>query len=466
VLTASDGWPLLKLRNEYFGTIASSVASTSFYIVNMPGGMDLDLEVWGSAAAYGGTIDGYRYGWDVPELYGDVGWTDWAPLADNTWVSIPNQVYFFGTHTFSVEVRDTSGFISRINLKFNVIPFTMEKPLLVVDDFAEHNSVWEGLVSDQAHDDFWAFMAQNVDGFDPVHDIVEVSRDVPLPIATMARYKTIIWNVHANHELPTELQPLLHDYIKFIPEDQQWPFTPVLETNMLAMYMSVGGHVLICGEQPMTAAIDPDLLADPKYPLMLQYELEGDQDGDYNDQMTDPVGDQSFPFREMCIDVLDLAYPGGGNLRTSFNGCGVTQLRGSRPREDGLRECIPEGLDFPTLTLSPEFTQPGAIYDPDISGLQSELYNPAYFSCGQLDLGPRLFIEPIYNLGCLDVGSNLYLSPVAVWTSVFENVVPDVAGGVAARSAVWGFEPFFFDTTAVRSALEVILFNEWQLPRK
>jgi hypothetical protein len=309
-------------------------------------------------------------------------------------------------------------------------------------------------------------MTQNVVGFNPVHDIVEVSRDLPLLITTLSQYKAIIWNVHGNYQLPAELQPLLHDYIKFIPEENQWPFTPALETNMLAMYMSIGGHLLICGEQPMTTAVDTDLLADPKFPLILQYELEGDQDGDYNDQMADPVGDLSFPFREMCIDVLDLAYPGGGNLRTPANGCDVTQLRGSRPRDDGLRECIPQDMDFPLLTLRAEFTQPGAIFDPDLSGLQSELYSPAYFTCGQLDLGPRLCFEPIYYLGCLDVGSNIYLSPVAVWTSVFEHVVPDVAGGVAARSAVWGFEPFFFDTTAVRSALEVILFNEWQLPRK
>jgi hypothetical protein len=58
--------------------------------------------------------------------------------------------------------------------------------------------------------------------------------------------------------------------------------------------------------------------------------------------------------------------------------------------------------------------------------------------------------------------------PVAAWSSRYANVVPDVAAGVAvaARSAVWGFAPYYFEPAAVRQALEVILFDEWQLPRK
>ena len=466
IYTTSDGWPLLTLKNEFIPTLASTILGQNCWIVNFPAGLDLVFEWSGSAESYGGTITGYRYGWDVADLNKDEDWAiDWTPFT-GIWASSPSTTYYYGTHTFHVEIKNSSGYTSRICLKMNFIPFTMDKSLLVVDDFAEDSSIWSQLVTDDAHDNFWRDMVQNVGGFDPAMDIVEVSRDLPLSIDQLAQYKSIIWNVLGGHELPLENMPLLHDYIKYIPEEPQWPLEPVLETNLLAMYLAVGGHLLICGEQPMTTAINPDYLTDEKYPLLLQYEMAGDQDGDYNDQIDDPVGDQSFPFREMCLDVLDLAYPGSSSLRTSANGCDVTGIRGSRPKEDGLRECIPEDLDFPALTLRPEFTQPGAMYDPDISGLQSELYNPAYFTCGQLDMGPRSCFEPIYNPGCLDLVSPIYFTPVAVWTSVYENVIPDAPGAVAARSALWGFEPFFFDTTAVRTALEVILFDEWQLNRK
>jgi hypothetical protein len=467
IVKTSCGWPPgLTLRNEFIPALYSSVDGQHCWIVNLPAGLDMVFEWSGSANSSGSTIEGYRYGWDIVDLNIDEQWAiDWTPF-NGAVATSPPQTYYYGTHTFHVEIKDTSGFKSRICLKINFIPFTMDKSLLVVDDFAEPNSIWSLVVTDEDHDNFWQDMVRNVDGFEPTMDVVEVSRDLPLSIAQLAQYKSIIWNVHGGHELPLQNMPLLHDYIKFISEEAIWPFEPVLDTNLLALYMAVGGHVLICGEQPMTTAINPDYLTDAKYPLLLQYELGGDQSGNYADQINDPDCDQAFPFQDMCLDVLDLAYPCPTCLRTSANGCDATGLRGVRPKEDGLRECVPIDLDFPALTLRPEFTGPGAIYDPDISGLQSELYNPDYFNCGYLDLGPRQCFEPIYGLGCQDLVSNLYSSPVAVWTSVFENVVPDAPGGLAARSALWGFEPFFFDTTAVRSALEVILFDEWQLDSK
>jgi hypothetical protein len=466
LLPVSDGWPLLTLKNEFLPVLRSNVLDQRCWIVTLPAGLDLVFEWSGSADSYGSTITGYRYGWDVADPSRDEDWsTDWTSFLD-TWASTPPQTYYSGTHTFRVEIQDNNGFTSGICLSMNFIPVSMDKPLLVVDDFAEPASIWNSFLTDELHDGFWKDMAQDAAGFMPDVDMVEVSRQLPLDLTQLVHYKSVIWNVLGGHELPLENRPLLGDCIGFVPEDPEWPFETVLRPDLLALYMTAGGHVLICGEQPMTTAVNPDYLTGEKYPLIFQYELAGDQDGAYDDQLLDPSGDRSFPFREMCLDVLDLAYSGQGRLRTGANGCDATALRGIRPREDGLRDCLPEDPDFPSLSLRPEFTAAGALYDSAASGLQSELYNPAYFACGQLDLGPRPCFEPIYGLGCLDPASPLYASPVAVWTSVYENVTPDAPGAVAARSALWGFEPFFFDTTAVRSALEVILFDEWQLERR
>ena len=71
----------------------------------------------------------------------------------------------------------------------------------------------------------------------------------------------------------------------------------------------------------------------------------------------------------------------------------------------------------------------------------------------------------MYGHGCLNTGSVIYGAPVGFWTSQFADRIP-AGGGVAARSVVWGFEPVFFVPSQVQEALEVILFEEWKLPRE
>ncbi len=82
------------------------------------------------------------------------------------------------------------------------------------------------------------------------------------------------------------------------------------------------------------------------------------------------------------------------------------------------------------------------------------------------ELNPvRPCIKPIYGNGCLDEASQIFNAPVAFWTTVFETRVPD-AGGTAARSAVFGFHPVYFRPAEFKLAMNIILFDEWKLPRK
>jgi hypothetical protein len=78
----------------------------------------------------------------------------------------------------------------------------------------------------------------------------------------------------------------------------------------------------------------------------------------------------------------------------------------------------------------------------------------------------RWCFEPIYGHGCLNTASLVYGAPIAFWTRTFADRVPDAGGGPAAKSVVWGFEPVFFKPEQVKTALDLILFDEWQLPRK
>ncbi|NIM18983.1 MAG: hypothetical protein GTO51_01200 [Candidatus Latescibacteria bacterium] len=470
--------PYLRLRNSFVGTLKSSTETTVFTIIDMPAAVPLQFEFSASAASYGGIVAGYRYGWDITDLSQDDQWAiGWTPFnCDNCRAFSDTRTYYYGTHTFHVEAIDNSGYKSRINVKINIVPFTMERNLLIVDDYKEEEilcglALTKGAMPcDDEHDAFWVRMMQNLEDFDPISDMQEVSTDHPLPIFKLAQYRSVIWNAYGGYSRVLHKLPFLYDVIKFIPKDPQITVIGKVQPNLVALFMAAGGHILICGEQPMTQAINNQFMPNERYPFIFQFELLGDQDGDYANQVDNPVGDQSFAFQDMCLDVLDIAYTGWNVLRrpgSDENGCGVTHQRLVRHIEDGLRECLPIDPKFPLLQLRPEVGEVGRFYAPDARGLNDEMYNPPYFiRCGSLRLEPRDCFEPIYGHGCIDGISAIYNAPNAAWTSVFANVIPDIPGGVGARSATWGFEPVFFDTTAVREAVEVILFDEWKLPQK
>jgi hypothetical protein len=208
-----------------------------------------------------------------------------------------------------------------------------------------------------------------------------------------------------------------------------------------------------------------------KYPLIFRFELDGDQDGNYIDQLQrgNLVGDESFGYRDACLDVLDVAYFNSvGRLRAQFEeGCPVNLMRDNDPKNDGLRVALPLDPQFPQMELRMEVATPGYAYGPENRGLNTELYNPPYFAfCDAATLNRlRDCFQPIYGNGCLNESSRLYNAPVAFWSSAYAAVEPDIDDGVAARSVYFGFEPFYFKPYQVRKMLDIILFEEWQLRR-
>jgi hypothetical protein len=135
-----------------------------------------------------------------------------------------------------------------------------------------------------------------------------------------------------------------------------------------------------------------------------------------------------------------------------------------------MRDAQPLDPNFPALTLRPEVAGPGRAYAPEAQGIDAEVYNPSYFRTGQACPyvpPPRGCFEPIYALVCRDTSERTYLQPVAFWTGVYAGVVAqDIPGAVGARSAVFGFPPVYFNPAQVKPAIEFILFDEWQLPRR
>jgi hypothetical protein len=253
---------------------------------------------------------------------------------------------------------------------------------------------------------------------------------------------------------------------------------------VLALTMAAGGHVMVCGTHPVQLVVSRtwDGNAGVRYPLIFAYELEGDQHNPPPETTTPLVGDLSFAYRDLCLETLDYGLMLQGRLRKRNAGlgklayCSVDFVRphaSASNRDDTLREAAPLDPNFPRLTLRPEVSGPGKFFAPEAQGLDVEVYNPAYFrrnsgqagSCTYVPSVTRPCFQPIYGLVCNDLLEPTSNQPVAFWTSVYADRVADVPGAVAARSVVFGFPPVLMKPEESKPAMDLILFNEWKLPR-
>jgi len=73
------------------------------------------------ASAYGGTITDYRWGFDIADPADPNQWqVDWTPFDGSETCNVPH-TFFFGTHTFTVDVRDNLGWMSRVPIKMWIV---------------------------------------------------------------------------------------------------------------------------------------------------------------------------------------------------------------------------------------------------------------------------------------------------------------------------------------------------------
>ncbi len=496
--------PTFIITSTLIGSIVAASCDYPLIIVDVPAGVDLAFSLSACADSYGGTVAGYRYGWDILDLNDPDQWeVDYTPFIGSV-ATTPARSFNFGTHTFTAEVIDNSGFCTRIEVKVNIVRFTGERNLLLVDDYRTDEvpgqSGWTptngGVPNDSEHDAFWLDMVSNLEGFDASRDVIATSLDRELPLTTIAGYKNIIWSAFGDLDTRVDFSalPLLYTYIQYRskrpPPNSGGACSPTggvqgkVLPNLIGLAMQAGVHALITGNHPVQNIVPRYGTFNVRWPMIPIYELEpgNTQFGTPRpNDLTNPPGNHGFGPRELCLDVIDYGYLSPQRARVTGTGsnrryCGISAWRSPNAqsrRDDGMRRGIPVpelAPFFPTLALRPEVAGPNRAFAPTSQSIDVEVYNPEYFrqgrACSYIE-PPRSCFEPIYLLECLDTAELTYMQPIAFFTSAYAHVIgEDIPGGIGARSAVFGFPPVYFNPSEMKPAIEYILFTEWELPRK
>jgi hypothetical protein len=240
---ATGGKPDLTIREPAVGTFAyrgigapqEGEAAT---------GQVLFFHWTASAEAYGGQIEAFSWGIDIPDL--DVegpgsGWSGWGLTDGNFEPIIFNRA---GIHVLYVRVRDIAGTITLGTLVLNVIEFTFDKELLFVDD-----SFDDLYPRDHEQDGFWREMIDGYGAFSPeqigeLHAHLDNDRGAlsPIPplLEDLGRYKMVLWDCRGSGYNGTSA------FLKV---------TGIAPT--LSGYLGAGGKLWVSGRLTV-AATDPD----------------------------------------------------------------------------------------------------------------------------------------------------------------------------------------------------------------
>lgn len=112
--------PSLTVTEDTYGSWVFEGLDTPAVVLQVPSGALLLFSWQGDASAYGGTVDGYRYGWDLsdPSDPNDPGWAVVGYVSDL--LSAAPTSFGAGTHALTVEVRDTAGTVTRATVMIEI----------------------------------------------------------------------------------------------------------------------------------------------------------------------------------------------------------------------------------------------------------------------------------------------------------------------------------------------------------
>ena len=252
----SGGEPDLTIYEPSFGHL--SFRGTQSKDADVPAAKELHFSWIASAERYGGQIESYSWGLDIPDpdIQGpESGWSEWGQIT-----SPPVPIIFpsAGTHTLYVRARDVSGALTFAQLVLHVIEFPFDREILLVDDSfdnldpndAQHDAFWQDLASyyaDNSDVPLDQFFTYSIHGDNDREHLAPV----PPPLSELARYKLVVWeNLGSGYNSDSGL------------------IRSTALNSTLSVYLQAGGKLWLDGRMNIAATTpDPNLAgADLTYP--------------------------------------------------------------------------------------------------------------------------------------------------------------------------------------------------------
>ena len=422
---------------------------------DLPPGVALNFRWYADASSYGGEIVCYQYGWDVADVNNPSDWdSECSPYVRNC-----SATWYSGVHTLFVRVIDNAGTETLGQIEINIVPFTMDRNLLWVDDFPSTNfdQLDYAMPREDQHDAFWLGHCAKAVGFDPTRDVYDAYYSYnsrPPLISLIGRYRNIIWTYSSSPDYGC-----WDDLVLFTPESQVGQGTRIT-VNYLSIFLSKGGHLLTEGRSDRGGGLASCLpTASQVFPLNVRCEITGPTEGCEGDTS----GVNTMAYKDYCVTVLDKVV---GVFRTGAD----MPIR--RELQDALRSAYLDATDPfsaahpalpPALELWDEITKPDRFFDPRRRGFTYvELYDPKYW----LD---RKYIKsqgcyhPLYRMNARSIVSPVDKAALALWITKYAAIDPDEDGsGVAAPSVHFGTELWFFNRAQVDAIIDDLL-RTWEI---
>ncbi|MBN1886327.1 MAG: hypothetical protein JW876_12495 [Candidatus Krumholzibacteriota bacterium] len=442
---AGEVAPLVTVRDDRLGILLFSgdapVARRALFE-----GAVVRFTVEADASTYSSSIASWRWGWDVASP----GLLPVSRETRNGTIDIPPRTLDAGMHTLVVEATDIHGNATTARVAVEVVPLAMERPLLWIDDFASDNEPKPlgEMPTESEHDAFWTALCGRATGFDPSTDVWDVLNDhagLAPGAAVFARYRSVVWTFSSASDAWGEI-------VRFVPESAIDANDPPA-ANLLPLFLEAGGHIWTLGRSERRAGLAEVFPGnDVAFPASLSRDLAGGG-----------CAGRCMALRDYCVSVIDKVW---GPIRREpalppdfTRSLAADALSSARlDTDDPLTAAVP-GLPR-RLDLADAVTAPGMFFDPAERGfLYVELYDPAYWM-DWLFLSSRSCFHPLYRMRSRNATSVVNGGTIAFWITSHADVVPPVAGGVAAPSIHCGFPLWFFDHAQADSLVDAV-FGEW-----
>ncbi len=236
--------PTLIVSERFMGT-RRFVGATRPVNLDVATGQPVNFHWTADASAYGGSIEGYRFAWNLRDPTDPSQWSSWSATA----LEAPTRTFTSGNQRFFLQVRDNAESITSIEFELSVHRVTASRDVLWIDDGAEiirgsgievrQDQRWTGVLRELA--------VEHAFSFEPGADVYDVSesRFLPPPIDLVFQYKNLVWNV-----VPGTMATGLEETALFRDPFAPRHLTAVARFNYLDVYIENGGNLWISGFKP------------------------------------------------------------------------------------------------------------------------------------------------------------------------------------------------------------------------